>query len=430
MPAARLSIWLLLILGCLRLETVQAADQIEFLNGGTLKGKVIAIHKSARTVEFESVIAGQTQSRQYPYKRIHIVTWNEKEYVVTKRAPAERNVKASQTTKRSRQEVTDLIASEGKSAPDWIPSTVLEYPDTLDLNWPTPPPKGWNNKKNMGQYIWDRINPNASRWRGGIRLMVHLQSLHRNSPSLLRRVNESLAAMYFRFFQDYARAAYWWQKLGVSPESRDGISLAECYFRLGNKAMAMEAISGRTLSVAKIKLLGEMGEFDLALRSADQLAARTTQVHEVYLNAGDICRLAKRYDDAIEYYEKVISAPPARNEAYSKRFRGRAKESIETIKRFELLNVSTLKDGIYRGSSLGYEAPVHIEAKISGGRIQSVTVSKHREKQYYSALRDVPQQIISKQSVKNIDATSRATITAAAIINATAKALTNPPRAE
>ena len=62
------------------------------------------------------------------------------------------------------------------------------------------------------------------------------------------------------------------------------------------------------------------------------------------------------------------------------------------------------------------------------GRITKLEVTQHREKQYYSAIRDVPQQIIRKQDLKEVDATSRATITAVAIINATAKALTSAPQ--
>jgi uncharacterized protein with FMN-binding domain len=50
-------------------------------------------------------------------------------------------------------------------------------------------------------------------------------------------------------------------------------------------------------------------------------------------------------------------------------------------------------------------------------------VTKHREKQFYAAITDTPAQIIRKQSVKGIDATSRATITSEAIVTATAKAL-------
>jgi uncharacterized protein with FMN-binding domain len=60
---------------------------------------------------------------------------------------------------------------------------------------------------------------------------------------------------------------------------------------------------------------------------------------------------------------------------------------------------------------------------MKDGKIQNVEITKHKEKQFYSALRDIPQQIVVKQSVKDVDATSRATITAEAIVAATAKAL-------
>ena len=425
MRALRLSCWLLLLIWVI--PVVQGADQIEFINGAKLTGRVIAIHKDSRQVEFEAQVAGKNQRRRYPYSRVHVVVWNKKRYVVSKKSqPPSSETNKIQIT-RTEKQVRERIQGLGSTPPDWIATTPVEYPPTLDLNWPKPPPKGWNNKKNMGQYIWDRINPNAARWRSGIRLMFHLQDLHKNKPVLLRRVNESLASMYFRFFQDYERAAYWWEKLGVRSGSRDAVGLAECYYRLGNKAMAMKMLEGRTASVGKIKLLGEMGEVNPSLKLADQLGPRSSQPHEIYLTAGDICRLNNRFEDAIQYYKKVLSSPPARNEAYSKRYRGRANDSIEGIKRFELLNIGSLKDGLYQGSSLGYEAPIHIEAEVKSGRIESLTITKHKEKQYYSALRDVPQQIIAKQSVKDIDATSRATITAVAIINATAKALTDRP---
>jgi uncharacterized protein with FMN-binding domain len=55
--------------------------------------------------------------------------------------------------------------------------------------------------------------------------------------------------------------------------------------------------------------------------------------------------------------------------------------------------------------------------------MESVRVTSHREKQFYSSLTDTPQKILKKQSVKGVDATSGATITSEAIINATAKAI-------
>jgi major membrane immunogen (membrane-anchored lipoprotein) len=45
-----------------------------------------------------------------------------------------------------------------------------------------------------------------------------------------------------------------------------------------------------------------------------------------------------------------------------------------------------------------------------------------------SALEDIPQRIITRQSVEGIDAISGATVTSQAIVNATAKALANGTR--
>jgi uncharacterized protein with FMN-binding domain len=65
---------------------------------------------------------------------------------------------------------------------------------------------------------------------------------------------------------------------------------------------------------------------------------------------------------------------------------------------------------------------------VRGGRLESVRVTDHKEKQFYSALTDTPRQLVDKQSIQGVDAVSGATITSEAIINATAKALANAPR--
>ena len=90
---------------------------------------------------------------------------------------------------------------------------------------------------------------------------------------------------------------------------------------------------------------------------------------------------------------------------------------------FELLDLTRVPDGTYRSSSMGYEAQVHVEVVVRSGRIEDVRVTDHHEKQYYSSITDTCQKIIAKQGVTGIDATSCATITSEAIINATAKAL-------
>jgi uncharacterized protein with FMN-binding domain len=315
-----------------------------------------------------------------------------------------------------------LIADVGSSPPDWLVGTPLEYPKTLDLDWPKPAPKGWNSNKNVGQYIWDRINPNNSKWQSGVKLMVHLLEKHKGDSKLTARVQDSMASMYFRFFQDYARAAYWWESTKEKEDAVLGVSIAECYFRLGSVQIADVALKKLPASVAKIKLMGDMGNVSDALKLANSV--RTSQPHELYLTAGDMCRLDGQFKEAIKWYEKVLSAPAARNDEYEKRYRARANASIETIRKFELLDFSKLADGVYAGSAIGYEGSVDVAITVCVGRVEKVEITKHKEKQYYSALTDVPSQIIAKQNLKDIEATSRATITAVAVINATAEALT------
>jgi len=85
-------------------------------------------------------------------------------------------------------------------------------------------------------------------------------------------------------------------------------------------------------------------------------------------------------------------------------------------------------DGVHHGRSTGYAGPVEVDVTVRDGRLESVRVTRHQEKQFYSALTDTPQQIVQKQSVQGVDAVSGATITSEAIINATAKALAAAPR--
>ena len=136
----------------------------------------------------------------------------------------------------------------------------------------------------------------------------------------------------------------------------------------------------------------------------------------------DACRIAGRYKDAIAYYEKVATVPTDDN-AHNKRNHERARASIEAIKLFESSNVKNVADGTYRAESIGYEGPVHVEVAVSNQRIDAVRVVQHKEKQFYAAMTDTPAKIISRQSVQGVDATSSATITSEAILNATAKAL-------
>jgi uncharacterized protein with FMN-binding domain len=282
----------------------------------------------------------------------------------------------------------------------------------------------------MGQYIWDIVNPNPNRWRSGVRLVHHLMAMHKDDPNIQKRGMRTLGGMNFIFFQDYARAAFWWEQAGTRLEDADGTALAECYWRLGNAAMAHELLfdperikpGNNTYRLSMIKLWGDMGQPNKAVKIAEIYARAGNDPHDAFLLAGDACRAAGRYKEALQYYQRVLDVTPS-NPDRMKRTIERARANLEVIRLFELSNVASARDGTHSATSPAYEGPLKVEVVVNAGRIEKVEVVEHREKQFYSALTDTPQQIIAKQGVKGVDATSRATITAEAIINATAKAL-------
>jgi uncharacterized protein with FMN-binding domain len=319
---------------------------------------------------------------------------------------------------RTRAEVEAAIDKAGKTPPDWFAKTKLNYPNTLDLSWPPNPPGPWDQSKNVGQFIWSTINENPSRWQEGVRFLHHLLGLHKDNPDVLKRTMEALGRMYHNLHEDYARAAFWWRKAGQT----DTDELADCYWKLGNKEMAVEILdkigSDRTRNATVIKLWSDMGELDKALKLADERGDGDTAA---MLAAGDACKFAGKFDDAVKYYDKVMAVSSTDRD--NPRNKNRAKASLEAIKLFDTLDFKKVAPGKYKADSLGYEAPVEIEVQIGGGKVVSLKVTNHKEKQFYSSLTDTPARIIAKQSVKGIEATTGATITSEAIINATAKAL-------
>lgn len=409
---------------CCAPASLLAEDLVEFLNGAKATGSMKEIRKEEKEFDFEIQLGGRKLVRTYTFDKVHAVTMQGKRHILT---PMDTTVAsgadAGSQAVRSKAQVLDLIKTVGPTPPDWFESTPLDYPKSLELDWPlNPPEKGWNNQKNVGQYKWDVINPNPGRWQSGVRLMHHIMTLHKDQPALLHRDIKVLGEMYFELFQDYPRAAFWLQQAKVKIPEPQGVHLAECYWRMGNKQMAIEMLNARSLPTNAIKLLGDMGQTDRAIQLSSAFA-KMNRPHEAFLLAGDACRVAGRTKEAIAFYQKVIDSPDARNEEYAKRFHGLAKDSIEALTLAERSDVTKVADGNYRASSVGYSGPVEVEVRVANHRIDEVKVIKHVEKQFYAAITDTTSQIIKKQSVNGIDATSRATITSQAIVNSTAKAL-------
>ncbi len=408
--------------------SVLADDVVEFASGAKVTGTVKEIRKEKWEFDFELQLGGRTLQRTYKFDSVRTVTISGKRFVLGEPAADSSTRGGGDSALRTQEQVLTLIERAGQQPPDWFDATPLDFPRTLDLSWPLKSPDaGWNNQVNVGQYLWDIINPNPGRWKSGVRLIHHIMGLHRNDRALLQRDMTTLGSMYCQLLQDYPRAAFWLRQAAASPSDPHQIMLAECYWRLGNQQMALDILAAPRLPLAAVKLLGDMGQTERAVRLADAFA-RQGHPHEAYLLAGDAWRMAGKYPQAISYYQKVIDAPEARNEDYGERYRGRAADSIQAITLFDQADASKVADGKYAAASVGYNGQIEVEVEVAGGRIVRVRVTNHQEKQFYSALTDTTGQIIKRQSVKNIDATSGATITSQAIVNATAKALAGGAR--
>jgi len=81
-----------------------------------------------------------------------------------------------------------------------------------------------------------------------------------------------------------------------------------------------------------------------------------------------------------------------------------------------------LKDGTYRGSARGYEAPVQVEVTVKKGKITAARVLAHKESAPGKSIKIVPARIVAKRSAK-VDAVTGATVTSNAIMKAAGAAL-------
>jgi len=402
-------------------NSAQGQDSVEFLNGSVLEGKILEIRKADRQFDFQSKFGAQWIQRTYRYDQVHAVVLKGRRFVLTpKSSKQEESGDSPGEISRTREEVLEIINDEGQSDPQWLSTTALNYPKSLDLDWPLKPPPPWNESKNVGQFIWGRVNPNVSRWKSGIKLVLECMDRHTGNRALLQRDMEKLGTMYFTLLQDYPRAAHWFRKSG-SKSAIAKVHLAECYWRLGNREMALQTIRQSPVHFHTIKLLGDMGEIDWALRLTGQLSEYA--FHESHLNAGDALRGAGRLEEAIQHYQMVLDETQARNEQYRRRYHGRAQDSIDAIRLSDKADVNKVADGTYEATSIGYNGELKVAVSIRQAKITDVKVIEHKEKQFYAALTDTPRQILDTQGVQEIDGTSGATITSQAIVNATARAM-------
>ncbi len=385
-------------------------------------------------------------------------------------------------TDKSKAEIDTLIEETGSTAPDWWDSVELSIPETLDMNWPvraifqqgrggfggrggrragfgfrgsrggrgsfgmqTVPGLSQDNSRNIDQYLVQVIYPNTSRYQTGIKLVNLLMIMHKDDRQKLVRSLSTLGDLFYDLLNDYARAAFWWQKSAKMGGYIDSLKLARCYFELGSKSAAYELLANmnsgyRGSNKDAIKFWANMGEVDKALEMIETVSQsnmggrnsfnRGGSQGVYYLFAAEICRTAGRYEQAVGYYEKAIEGMSNNFSGFRSRGGGstgeRAKTNMEVVKLLNQLDLKQIPDGTYSSNAMGFGGTLYLNVSVVRGRIVSVEVTQHRETySYYSRAIPVARKIVSKQGFKGVDAVSGATITSDAIINATAKALAN-----
>jgi len=330
---------------------------------------------------------------------------------------------------RTRAEVEALIEKAGATPPEWWDSVPLNYPETLDLAWPQAK-GGWNTRKHIGHYLFSVINENPRRWREGTKFMHHVLAVNKDRPQNQKKAMADLGHCYHDLLEDWARGAFWWRKAGADDFHRL-LGLADCYWKLGCREMAAAELRRVRVDYSRygsaVKLWSDLGDLDRALRLA-QTSAMAARPGAAYMGAGDACRRDGRTEQALGFYRKVLDLPMPRKDGILERNKARARIAVDTIRTIETLDLARVPDGVYSGSSLSYNGDLAVAVAVRGGRIVSVRITRHRDKQYFSSIADTPLQIVRAQSLANVDATTGATVTSDAIIQAAAKALAQAAR--
>ena len=439
---------LTVMLGALICINGWAQDRIELNSGITLSGTVVSVSETTLTVE---ITAGSRKlTRKFPLSRVKAITVDGQPKTFSgqsapgKQTPSARTGNNTPNTatvpitsefiERSPKEIQAIIDQLGRTPPDWFEQTILDFPATLDLTWPDEKPPTWNYTRHIEHYIWDIINSNPARYRNGLRFLHHLLEVNRASPTTIAKIMNEMGRMYFEFFNDYARAAFWWQNAKITSDPRyqksdNPAHLAECYWRLGNRDYALQTLEALPLTFGTIKLWGDLSETDRAISLAKQALANGLEASEVHLLAGDALRNAERFEEAISEYRSVLGlSATGPNQSQIDRNRRRAEGTIELINLFDRLNIAEVADGEYEDKSYGYAGNVELKTSVTGGRLTEIKITSLTDKQYFHAVDATIKKIIRAQSVKGVDAVSGATVTSEAVIRASAKALAQGTR--
>jgi len=182
-------------------------------------------------------------------------------------------------------------------------------------------------------------------------------------------------------------------------------TLASLYVKFGDHAQAIEV-----LEIGLQHLPQPPGRVFTQAGLHDKLG-------DVHADKDDTQQAAAHYRKAMELFR--VAKPKYGRHLLPKRV-SKVQAKLDLLGR-KALDLAAVRDGVYRGQSLGYGTPLHATVRIQGGRIADVRL-QHKEKIEQRATETVPKQIVERQSL-DVDAVTAATVTVQAIVEATYRAL-------
>ena len=436
-PLAMLLCLAAMVAAALVLPASLSADELELTNGKRYYGKLV--EKTDLYVTFRVIMGDATAELRFPANRVRHVKIGvdappdqppaitlppEQERPLARLRPAGEpsGLTWSSSNTKTRDEVKALVESAGSRPPDWWDSATLNFPKTLDLTWgKSGDARQWST--NFAVYLMVKAYPAPDLWKPTVKLLDQARTVNKLDKDKLAKTHLELGKAYHYLLADWARGAYWHGQ--VAGDDVDKLlGLAECYWKLGNKDMAAEILARflaePTTTGRLIKLWSDMGETEIALEVAEAMA-QAGMPDAAYLAAGNACRRAGDFDQALSFYAKAAAAKTGTRDRAKNQLRARA--NIEAVKFFRSVDMSEVPDGTHTGRASGYRGPVEVKVTVKAGQIESAQVVRHKEPVALSAPEQLPAQIAEAQGPTGVNAVTGATATSDAIINATAKAL-------
>jgi uncharacterized protein with FMN-binding domain len=155
---------------------------------------------------------------------------------------------------------------------------------------------------------------------------------------------------------------------------------------------------------------------------AKWIEIRKAEMHDAF---GDLYAAWGKTDQAKASYQEAIRLFPLGKPPYGRHLLPRKAKKVKS--RLDLLSKASLegtslRDGKYNETTLGYSGDIQLAVEVKGGRLANVSVTKHQEKIDQNACVLIPQRIAGKRSLQ-VDGISGATVTKDAIVDGTFRAL-------